>query len=340
MAITHREIISDIKKGTPAPFYLLMGNESYYLDLIAESLEANVVTLEDRDFNLSVFYGNDSDPDYIVRAAQQFPVMADKKLVILKEAQTMDRAKSQLDKFAPYVRRPVPSTVFAIVYKGDALPKTSELIKAAKESGAVVFTATSPRDYQLGAVLKDYCTSRKKAIEEKACEMLCQYVGLPLSKLFGEVNKLITIIGEGTNRITATDVEKHIGVSKDFNNFELVNAVARKDYPKAVRIVRYFRDNPKNNPTVMTTSTLFNYFSNLVGAQYEPDKSDRSLMEALGFKAPVQLRDIREGMKNYSPAQAVKAVHHLREFDAQSKGVGSLQNEYVLLSELLFKIFT
>ena len=335
-----RKIISDIRKRDCAPVYILMGEEAYYIDLIVDNFEKYYIDEEDRDFNLNVFYGNDADIDYVVGVAQQFPVMSDRKLVILKEAQSMWQAKGQLDKFAPYVSHPSSATVFVIAYKGDSLAATSKLLKAAKDNGAVVFKSPVPRDYELVPCIRDYCASRKVAIDPKAVQLLADYIGAPLSKLFGEINKLIGIKENSDRRITCDDIEKNIGISKDFNNLELLNAVRRRDYPKAVRIVKHFSENPKVNPTPVTTAFLLTFFSNLVIAYYLPDKSDASISAALGLKTSFQLRELKEAMMQYNAAKAVNAIHYLREFDAKSKGIGSVADEYSLLLDMIFKIFT
>ena len=334
-----RQIISDIRNGNAAPVYILQGEEAYYIDLIVENIEKYVIDEADRDFNCNIFYGNDADIDYVVATAQQFPVMAPRKLVILKEAQSMTQAKVQLEKFASYVARPNMTTTFVIVYKADPFGASSKLMKAAKESEAVVFNSEVPRDYQLDNHVRDYCAEHRISIDDNARRMLVEYIGAPLSKLFGEFNKLVSIKGPG-QRITADDVEKNIGISKDYNNLELINALAFKDYPKAVQIIKYFESNPKTNPTVMTTSAIFNFFSNLVAAHYLPDKSEQSLSAAFGFKARIQVSNLQTAMRNYSPAKAVNAIHYLRDFDTKSKGIGSMINEYNLLYELIFKIFT
>lgn len=334
-----RQIISDIRNGKVAPVYILHGEEAYYIDMIVDNIEKYAIDEADRDFNYSAFYGSDADIPYVVATAQQFPVMSPRKLVILKEAQAMSKAKVELEKFASYVAKPNMTTTFVIVYKAEPFGATSKLMKAAKESGAVVFRSDVPRDYELEMHVRDFCMEHRISIDDKARQMLIEYIGAPLSKLFGEFNKLVAIKGPG-QRITAEDVEKNIGISKDFNNFELLNALSVKDYPKAIQILKYFESNPKTNPTVMTTAVMFNYFASLVAAHYLPDKSEQSLMAEFGFKSRFQLNNIRTGMRNYSPAKAVNAIHYLREFDTKSKGIGSMINEYNLLYELVFKIFT
>lgn len=338
--INYRDIIRSIRKKDCAPVYLLMGEEAYYIDVIVENFEKYLIADEDKDFNYNMFYGHDADIDYIVGVAQQFPVMADRKLVILKEAQSMQTAKAQLERFASYCSRPNQNTVFVIVYKGEALKPSSKFIKGIKEGGGIIFTSSVPRDYQLNALIKEFCQQHKIGIDDKAVSMLAEYIGPPLSKLFGEINKLIMIKGHDSKRITCADIEKNIGISKDFNNFELVNALSTKDYPKAIRIIRYFADNPKSNPTVITTGTMFSFYSNLLIAHYMQDKSEAAIRDQFGYRSPQQLTNMRDALRNYSAGQAVKAIRYLREFDTKSKGVNSFMNEYDLLAETIFKIFT
>ena len=338
-AATFRELMVSINKKEFAPVYLLMGEEDFYIDKIVEAIESKAIEEDDKDFNFNVYYGVDADMDTVVAAAQQLPVMAPRRVVLLKEAQSRQMAKVALEKLAPYVSHPNKNTVFVVAFKGDNLNATSALMKNAAKGGAVIFKSEKVRDYQLSSHLKDYCSSKKVGIEDKAVSLLCEYIGGPLSKLFGEVNKLIHIKGEN-GKITVEDIEQHIGISKDFNNFELTSAVATKNYPKAIQIIKYFQSNPKTNPTVMTTSTLFNFFSKLVIAHYLPDKSEDSLKVALGVRFPSQLNEIKTALRNYNPYGAVNAIHALREFDVKSKGVDSYQNEYSLLTELIFKIFT
>lgn len=337
---TFRELLTSINKGELHPVYLLMGEEDFYIDKAVEALENRSIDEADKDFNFNVYYGVDADIETIVAACQQLPVMAPRRLVILKEAQTMQRAKQQLDKLAPYVTHANPSTIFVVAFKGETLNATSDLMKAANKNDTVVLKSAKVRDYQLASHVKDYCAMKKCSIDERSVSMLCEYIGGPLTKLFGEINKLISIKGGTGVRITPEDIEKHIGISKDFNNFELTSALAKKNYPRAVSIIKYFKANPKTNPTVVTTATLFNFFSKLVIAHYLPDKSDNSLRQSLGLKTQGALNELKDGLRNYNPYRAVNAIHAIREFDVQSKGVGSYQNEYSLLQDLIFKLFT
>lgn len=336
-----RELMTGIKKGRFTPIYILMGDEPYYLDQITKALENNVVAEEDRDFNSITFYGADADISNVIASAQQYPVMAERQIVMLKEAQTLSRGKEQLEKLSSYINHPNPHTVLVIVYKGDVLSGTSSLMKSAKASADVtVFVSELLRDYELSGPITDYCQAKGWSIDQKAVTLLKDYIGNPLSKLFGEIDKLMIAAGGDNKRITAELIERNIGISKDFNTFELIKACSRKDYRKAMLIVDYFSKNPKQNPGVVIVSTLFNYFSKLFIATVSKDKSDAALISQLELKTKYAINDYRDGLQRYNARQALAAVHAVREYDCQSKGIGSTQNEYELLKELIFKIFT
>lgn len=340
--LSYREVIERIRKRDFASVYLLMGEEPYYIDLIVNVLENYVVAPDNQAFDQLIFYGADSDLEEVLANARQYPVMGDRQLVILKEAQTCQGSKTQLDCIAPYISQPNRQGVFVLVYKGDMLSPSSALMKAASKAGdsVVVFKSPKIRDYQLAGPIKDYCRQKKVAIDEEAVQLLIEFIGNSLQKLFGEIDKLIVGAGIGVRRITIGMVEDNIGISKEFNNFELTKAVSVKDYPKTLRILEYFKKNPKNNPSVMTTSVLQKFFSQLIVAHFTQDKTDRGLMDALQLKSPYALREIRDGLRTYTQRQALASISALREFDCKSKGIGSLQNEYDLQRELIFKIFT
>lgn len=335
-----RDIMTSIKKGVFSPVYILMGEEDYYIDQLSKALENYVVDEADRDFNSIIYYGADADISTVIGSAQQYPVMSERQLVMLKEAQTLYNSKQQLEKLAPYVKHPNKTTVFVVVYKGGTIAGTTALMKAAKGEGCVVFTSESLRDYQLAGPIKDYCRDKGVGIDDKAVSLLCDYIGNPLSKLFGEIDKLIVAGGKDFKRITPEEIEKNIGISKDFNTFELRKALAVKNYEKSIRIINYFSRNPKSNPGSMIGATLFGYFSKLFIATVTRDKSEASLMQALELKSPYALGEYRDGLQHYNARMALGAVHALREYDVKIKGIGSTQNEYELLKELVFKIFT
>ena len=334
-----REVISDIRKGSFAPVYLLMGDEDYYIDRIVELLEATVVPEDEKDFNSATYYGADVDVRQVISRAQQFPLMSDRQLVILKEAQAMDRAKSKLELLTPYVKHTSDTTVLVITFKGDSLGASSQLVKSIQNEGGVVFKSERLKDYQLAGPLSDYCREKRVRIDDKSLNLLCEYIGSPLSKLFGEVDKLIVAAGnEGA--ISPELIEAVIGISKEYNSFELVKTISIRDYVRSMRIIDHFARNPKQNPGVMVIATLFNYFSKLFIAAIARDKSDASLMQELDLKSSYALTDYKNGLRNYKAGAIDGIIHAIRNHDVMSKGVGSSQNEYDLLKELIFKIFT
>lgn len=336
-----REILTAIKKRNFAQVYILMGAEAYYIDKIVQALEHSVVAEEDKEFDQTILYGADNNIGAVIESAARFPLMSERQLVILKEAQTLQQAKTTLDKLKGYVEKPNPNTVLAIAFKGDVLNKTSGLMKAAaRNKDVVVFDSPKIKDFKVVGVVKDYCVSEKISIEDKAIELLTANVGTSLSSLFSEIEKLQVALPAGENRITADLVSEHIGVSKEFNNFELVSALARRNYFQCINIIKYFEENPKTNPTVLTCVQIFNFYQKLVLATFSSDKSERGLMEALQLKTPYALKDIHAGLANYNASQAVKAIHAIRDFDTKSKGVGSFQKEYSLLLELIFTLLT
>lgn len=335
-----RSIMTDIRKGVFSPVYILMGEEPYYIDRIAEALELNVVKDDEKDFNMTTVYGQDADIPSLIAACQQYPFMADRKLVILKEAQSIHNAKNVLDGLAEYVNHPSDMNVLVICFKGDNLNANSKLLKAASKSDAIVFRSPRLRDYQLDGPIKDYCRDRKLSIQDKAIMMLKDNLGTSLEKIFSEIDKLIIAGGKGMVNISPELVEKNIGISKDFNNYELTRALALKDYNKSLLIIKNFAKNPKQNPTQLTTATLYGFFSRLLAGMMVTQRTDSNLMAAMELKSSYALNDYMPAFSRYTPMQAVKAIHYLREFDAKSKGIDSNQNEFELLTEMIFNIFT
>lgn len=335
-----RTILSDIKKGNFAPVYFLQGDEPYYLDKLTEALENAVVPADERDFNLNVFYGKDNNLEGFITAAQQYPFMADRRLVVMKETQALDRAKDKLEGLTEYFLRPNPQTVMVLVYKGETIAANSKILKAIAKGGGVLFTSKQFRDYQMAPPIREYMRSKRIGIDEKAVSLLVDNLGTSLTKIFGEIDKLIVAGGQDLTTITADLIEKHTGLSKDFNNWELTSALAVKDYVKAMTIVNYFAENPKKNPTVVTTGTLFGFFSKLIMAHFSREKTDSALMAAMGLSNSYALREYKAALRNYNAMQTLNAIHLLRKFDAESKGIGSMQDEYQLLTELIFNIFS
>lgn len=335
---TFKSIMTDIRARRFAPVYILYGAEPYYLDEITKALENYVVDKADRDFNHIIAYGNDTDIDTVVGCCKQYPVMAERQLVILKEAQSMYQAKSAIERLAPYIEHPNSTTVFALVYKGDSLTEKSALLKAAAKSDAVIYESVLVKDYHLPGSVKDYCTSHKIGIEDKAVMMLCEYVGNPLNKLYSEIDKLCMACGDRC-RITADDIETYIGISKDYNSFELKTALASRNYAKAVSIVKYFKSNPRQNPVPLVVGTISSFFISLTIAAFMQDKSESALLETLNMSR-YSLNDIQTGLRNYNATQCVRTIRFIRDFDCKSKGIGSSSNEFDLMFDLIFNIIT
>lgn len=335
---SYTQILTDIRKRQYAPVYILSGPESYFIDKITDLLQQIVVAEDAKDFDFTVLFGADTNASEVVNEARRFPMMSERQLVVLREAQSMHDARGQLDKIASYVASPSPSSVLVIAYKGDPLKSSSALIKAALKSSAVIFESQKPKDWQLEKYVIDYCADNKIKIDPSATSLLVSSIGNDLSRLFGEIDKLI--IASDGQAITPELIERNIGISKDFNNFELIAAISQRDYPKASRIIRYFESNPKSNPTIVTATVLFNFFSNLLLAFYAPDKSERGLMAQLKFHSPYQLTDINKGMRAFKAGSVIYIIHAIREFDCKIKGIGSVEKDYDLLKELIYKIFT
>lgn len=329
------QIRSDIRSRTLAPVYIIHGEEGFYTDRLIEEFES-LVPEEERDFNLYQLYGPETDAETVTQTCRRYPMMAERQVVILKEAQS---AKSHvLDGLAPYVGNPNPSTVLVVCFRGQKA-KGAKLLAAARSSKAVNFESKKIYESALPGALSAMVKELGLNIEPRSATILAEHIGLDLSKLYNEVKKLAMILGRGA-MITPEAIELHVGISKEFNNFELVDAIAARDIKRAYTIVHYFRANPKNNPAVLTASALFSYFSNLLAAQFTRDKSPQSLMAALGFRFQRQLDNYLTGMRNYNAYQSIEIIQAIRSFDAKSKGIGSRQNEHDLLQELVFHILT
>lgn len=336
--VSFAALSADLRARRFAPIYILMGEEAYYLDRAVELLEQNVVDEADRDFNSYTYYGADTQPDVVVATAQQLPMMAERQLVVLKEAQAMLRAKQQLDKLAGYASRPNPQTVLAIVYKGDSLGATSKLMKAVAKTGGVVFVSNRLRENQMAGAAIGYAKEKGLSIDEKAATMLASFVGDDMSRLTGEIDKLAVALPAGTRAIDAAAVEANIGISKDYNIYEMTSAVALRDFARAMKIADHFGRNPKTYPVQATIGALFNLFSKVAVVLWSTDRSEAAMMRALQARSTWALRDVKAALRAYSPVQIVRAVHTLRDADGKSKGIGGTLNDAELLRELVFNL--
>lgn len=328
-----------LRRGEAAPVYLLHGDEGFYTDLIAKEVEA-LVAPDDRDFDLTLLYAPEAEPSAVVEAARRYPMMSARQVVVVREVQEGYKPRftptAYLNALAGYVRNPSPTTVLCLCFRG-AQAKGAEFMKALKEGRGVAFESRKLSEKMVASTVSDFITGKGLTADPKALAMLCDFVGTDLSRLYNEVDKLTVTLGPNA-RVTPEAVERNIGVSKEYNNFEFVGAVARHDTAKVFKILRRFAADPKSNPPQVLVVNLFNLFSNLMVAQYAADKSERGLMQELGFRFPMQLTDVRNAMKWCGPWQTIEIISLIREFDGASKGNGSRQDAFDLLHDLCFHI--
>ncbi len=339
---SYEKIISDITVRRYAPVYILMGEEPYYLDDICDRLQTEVLPEEMRDFDSHIFYGADAEMDDILNTALQYPVMSDRKLVMLREGQAMVQIKSKLEKLENYFRRPSPTTLLVIQIKSEPAAASLKWMRAAKEGGAVIYTSQPVRDYNLPDILRTYCTRNKINIQQNAISMLCEYVGTNLQRLFGEVEKLRTAAGKNPDEpvsITADMVERNIGISKEYNVYEFTTALIHRDYVKSIRIADFYALNGKDGQLISAGAAIFNAFARLMIAHYTKG-GDKALTTALKLSNRYALEEVKTGMRNYSAMSCMKIIHAVRDFDRRSKGIMSQQSSPALFSELIYRIFT
>jgi DNA polymerase-3 subunit delta len=328
------KIINDIKAGNIKPIYFLMGDEPYYIDKLTEYIEQNVLQEHERDFNQTILYGRDVTIEDVVGNAKRFPMMADRQVVVVREAQELSRT---IDKIESYVENPQPTTVLVFAYKYKTLDKRKKVTKLLDKHG-VVFESKKMYDNQVGTWISRVLQGKGYSIEPKANAMLVEFLGNDLSRISNELNKLQIILPKG-HTINPKDIEENIGFSKDFNVFELQNALGSRNQLKAYQIAQYFADNPKDNPMVVTTSLVFSFFIKLLKYHGLKDKNPKNVAAVLGV-SPYFLKDYDVALKNYPMKKVSSIVATLRDIDVKSKGVGanSLPN-HDLLKEMLVKIF-
>lgn len=326
------QIVSDIKSGVYKPIYFLMGEEPYYIDKISDFIEENVLDEAEKGFNQVVMYGRDTSVEDIVASAKRFPMMAEHQVVIVKEAQDLSRT---IEKLVSYAENPQPSTILVLNYKYKKLDKRKKLYKVIQKSG-LLFESKKLYENQVADWIRRVLGGKNYQVEPKAAQMLVEFLGTDLSKISNEIDKLTVILKENTI-ISPQHIEENIGISKDFNNFELRKAVGERNVLKANRIINYFIQNPKNNPLVMTISLLNSFFTQLLIYHSLKDKSKNSVAKALGV-SPYFVNDYVTASRNYPLRKVSQTISILREADVKSKGVGANQTQSDILKELLFKI--
>ena len=328
------KIVNDIKAGNIKPIYFLMGEESYYIDKLSDYIEEKILTEEEKGFNQTVLYGRDVTIEDIVSTAKRYPMMAERQVVIVKEAQDLSRT---IDKIESYADNPMPSTVLVICYKYKTLDKRKKVTKLLAKNG-IVYESKKLYENQVGDWIKRVLSGKKYSIEPKANAMLVEFLGTDLSKINNELEKLQIILPKGST-ITPKHIEENIGFSKDFNVFELRKAIGDKNQLKAYTIADNFAQNPKDNPMVVTTSLVFGFFVQLLKYHGLKDKNPNNVAKVLGVN-PFFLKDYDIALKNYPMRKVSQIVGSLRDIDVKSKGVGAnALPQSDLLREMLFKIF-
>jgi DNA polymerase III subunit delta len=333
-----KKMITSFKKDGYKPVYFLMGEEPYFIDFLSDHFTNNVISEEEKSFNQVVLYGKDVSVNDIMSQARQYPFMGDKMLVVIKEAQELVKT---IDQFSSYFKSVQLSTILVFCYKYKTLDKRKELYKTlSKSEFAEIFESNKLKDYQVEGWIKTLISDEKLEIEPKAVAMLVEFLGNDLSKISNEIDKL-KIILKNDKMITADLVEENIGISKEYNNFELINAVAYKNEAKAFSIAKYFALNTKNNPFVVTTSLLYNFFSKLLqyhGMIYKnAGANPADIAKQLGINQ-YGLKDYQTASKIYPMKKVSQTIAVIREIDLKGKGVNGSLSHDDLLKELLIKV--
>ena len=328
------QITKDIKAGNIKPIYFFMGEEPYYIDKLTDFIQDNVLQEHERDFNQTIIYGRDTTIEEVISSAKRYPMMADKHVVIVREAQELSR---YIEKLEGYVENPQPTTVLVFAYKYKTLDKRKKTFKLLEKFG-VVYESKKLYDNQVGDWIKRVLAGQGYAIEPKATAILVEFLGTDLSKINNELDKLKIILPKG-HTITPKDIEENIGFSKDFNNFELRSALGEKNQLKSYQIVEYFVQNPKDNPIIVTTGMVFGFFSQLLQYHGLKDKSKFNVAKELKIN-PFFVKDYELAARNYPMRKVSAIIGTLRDIDVKSKGVGAVSmTHHDLLKEMLLNIF-
>lgn len=341
---TCERLTKDIAAGKYAPVYLLMGEEGYFIDMIAEQIGSTVLNEAEKAFNQIIVYGKDTDEGTIINYSRQMPMMGRYEVIIVREAQML-RKPEQL---SLYTASPSPSTILVICYKGKNVDKRSALYKHVSQKGEVL-ESVRPRDYEIAAWLGEFIKSKGCNIDTKALNMLTDHLGTDIAKISNELTKLLTYLPQNTKAITAQHIEDNIGISKDFNNFELTKAISEKNMGRAMLIADHFRRNPKDNPLPVTLSALFTHFQRIFIVNYKRWQvkhknvampSDAELSALLKLPNPFFLNEYKQAATLYPNKKVFNIFGLLRECDMRSKGIGGgSADDGELLRELLIKIF-
>lgn len=330
--MTYEEIISNLQKKIYHPIYFLMGEETYFIDKISDYIADNVLTEAEKGFNQTVLYGKDTEPHTIIANARRFPMMSNYQVIIVREAQNIKK----IEDLEPYAKNPLNSTILVINYKYKTLDKRKTFPKLIDQKG-VLFESKKIYDNQLPTWISGYLKSQQYTIAPQAAAMISEYLGADLGKVANELDKLIISLPVGT-QITPDHIERNIGISKEFNVYELQNALGERDLLKANRIINYFGANPSSNPMPVVISSLFSYFSKILNYHFLEDKSQNNVASVLQVH-PFFVKTYVAAAKNYNIKKLVEIVSILREYDMKSKGFGNNSTSPAdLQREMIYRI--
>ena len=333
--VSFDSVMRDLRAGKFAPVFILMGDEPYYIDMICDFISEHVLREEERDFNQTIVFGADVTAAQVADMARRYPMMAERQVVIVKEAQAL----KHWEQLEHYIEKPLQSTVLVICYKNGTIDARKKIIAMAQKTG-VVFTSNKKREQDLPPFIETFLRQYGVSIEYKASQMIADHIGPDLCRLTGELEKLRLSMKEGEKTVTPELVESNIGVSKDYNPFELRNAIVNRDVVKANRIMKYFCSNPKSGGPYVLLPQLFSYFQNLLIAFYAPDRNnEQSMAQYLGMKSGWAARDYITGLKKYSGKKVLDIISKIRETDTKIKGIGKGNaTDSDLMQELVFFI--
>ena len=332
---TFEGIMKSLKAREYAPIYILMGEEAYFIDRISDFIAENILTEEERDFNQMILFGSDITGAQLVDMAKRYPMMAERQVLIVKEAQNI----KSWDAIEKYVETPMPTTVLVICYKNGTIDKRKKIVAKAEAKG-IVFESKKKRDSELPSFIEGYLRQRQIAIDNKSTQMIAESIGSDLHRLTSELDKLAISLPPQAKQITPEMVERQIGVSKEFNGFELKAAIIRRDAFKANQIIKYFDNNPKSGSIFAFLPLLFSYFQNLMIAYYAPNRTNEAeLAHFLEMKSAWGAKDYITGMHNFSASKTLQIISKMREIDAKSKGLDNPNTSVGdLMKELVFFI--
>ncbi len=334
MVLTFEKIMQEIEKGIFHPVYFLMGEEPYFIDKITEAIAEKALPPDQKSFNFITLYGKDVSVREVINTAKRYPMMADRMVVIVKEAQDLRK----IEDLHYYLQKPQPTTVLVINYKYKILDKRRALYTRLKQSDyAVVFESKKLYENKIPSWIYNYLKNKGLSIDAVASQLLVESLGTDLSRIANELDKLAVLLPQG-RKITPADIEQNVGISKDFNNFELQRALGEKNYNKVMQIVDYFADNQKNNPLTLTISSLYFFFTKIMKLHFAPKKDKNSLATLLGVH-PYFVQEYYTAANNYPPKKIVSIIKILREYDLRAKGVDNASTPAgELLKEMIFKI--